>query len=251
MSELQNEPTTGEPNEELQTQHQDETSNLSELEKKEADIQKLKGQWGSEKADMMRAQRDLENKIATLEGRVTEQSTLLTSQQEPAADPFALTEEQQEDFNNNPALMAEYFRSVTDARVEQAMGAVFDTLKARDEYVDTSMNNVRSLAESIKKEFDPELLPWKGAIADLRKNDKLSKLDDETLVEIAKSTGVQPAMEWRGGAGGQRQRTATEKPRAFDPNSAEGRVVMQLERGDTAQAEALWKRMEERRVQNA
>jgi hypothetical protein len=252
MSDLQADPATGESTEGLATQPTIE-SLTAQLEQKENDIQTLKGQWGSKNADQQKVQRELETKLANLDGRVNEQTSFLNSQRTPEVDPYLLTDEQKESFNNDPASMVEHFRKVSDAKtsdaIEEAMGKVFATLKARDEYVDTSLSNARSLAEEVKAENDPELAPYRTAIAELRKNETFATLDDKMLMEIAKSQGTEPAMEWRGDAGGQRQREVQKTAVEFDPTSAQGRMVLQMENGNTANAEALWNRMEARRIQ--
>ena len=127
----------------------------------------------------------------------------------------------------------------------ETLGAAFT---ARDTYLDTSLENVRSLAEYVKRETNPELIPWKEAIAELKQNEAFAKLDDTTLIEIAKSKGTAPAMEYRGDAGGQRQRAVVDKVQPFNPNSQQGKLILSMEHGNVTKAEALWAAMETKRI---
>jgi hypothetical protein len=247
MSELQDDPTKGEPTEELENQPSVEDLQ-AQLAQKEDDIQKLKGSFGSKNDASQREIRELETKFATLEGRVTEQNTFLTANKEPEANPYALTDEQTEDFNNNPAKMAEYFRKVSDAKEEKLIGTFGAALQARDTYLDTSLDNVRSRMDAVKNETDPETVPWREAIAELRKNEAFAGLDDKVLIEFAKSKGTEPSMQYKGDAGGQRQRAVVEKVQPFNPNSKQGQLVLAAEKGNMEKAEALWSRMEAKRI---
>jgi hypothetical protein len=179
---------------------------------------------------------------------VTEQSTLLTANKEPEADPYDLSEEQTEHFNNNPAAMLEYVKKVSDAREEKLMGTLGAAFKARDTYLDTSLDNVRSLAEAVKRETDPELLPWKEAIEELKQTEAFADLPNATLIEIAKSKGTAPAMQYKGDAGGQRQRATVEKAQPFNPDSKQGRLVLAMNGGSIEKSEVHWKLMEAKRI---
>jgi hypothetical protein len=199
----------------------------AQLEQKEQDIQKLKGHWGSKHQELM-------EKIARLEGRVDERETH-NSQREPEKDPFDLTEDDIERINNNPAEVVKLFKDAT----QKQMSAFVEALKARDEYYDSSIRETRTIAERVKKELDPERLPWKETISDLRKNEKLATLDDDTLIEIAKMQGKGPSMEYRGAAGGQVTRSA-QKAAAFDPNSERGQAFMLVAGGDQEKAKKYY-----------
>lgn len=234
MSDLYDEPEQGETTEELDTE---DVGSLKEaLSRKEQDIQKLKGHWGSEKQELMKSQQMLQQKLAELEGRVGEQRELFNSSREPEKDPFELTEDRIEEFNNNPAKITEFVKEYTESRLKTLVEAV----TARDQYYETSIQNTRGLVENVKKEFDPERQAWRDSINELRKNEKLARLDDDTLIEIAKTTGKAPAMEYRGSAGGGVQRESAHKAVAFDPNRQDCMIFLQVAGGNQEKAKTMW-----------
>jgi len=240
MSDLQDDPVTEERNEELGEVDADTLK--AQLEQKEQDIQKLKGHWGQEKSEMMKELQALRQKQAELEGRVGEQRELITSsRKEPERDPYDLTDEQVEEFNNNPAGMVKYFKGVQ----ERQMSMIVDALKARDEYFNGTLNETRGQIEARLKALDPETLAWKDTLDELRKNGVLARLDDKTLIEVAKATGKKPAMEYRGAAGGGGQRAQAPKARAFDPdNNGECQQWLMLWEGNVEQAKKTWEKRE-------
>jgi hypothetical protein len=209
----------------------------AQLEQKEQDIQKLKGRWGSERQELV-------ERLAKLEGRVEERDAYSNSRKEPEKDPFDLTEEDVERINNNPAEVVKLFKEAS----QKQMSAFVEALKARDEYYDSSLRETRTIAERVKKELDPERLPWKDTISDLRKNEKLATLDDDTLIEIAKMQGKGPSMEYRGAAGGQVTRSA-QKTAAFDPNSERGQAFMLVAGGDQEKAKKYYESWARKQVQ--
>ena len=234
MSELHEDPEMDEQTEELDGMDADALR--TQIEQKEQDIQKLKGHWGNEKSEMMKAQRALEQKLSELEGRVGEQRELFNSRKEPEKDPFELTEDMTEEFNNNPSKIAEYNKGY----IQSQMKLMVDAITARDQYYENSISNTRGLVENVKKEFDPDRLAWKESIDELRKNEKLSKLDDETLIEIAKTQGKAPAMEYRGSSGGGGTRQAGVKAVAWDESRPDCSTFIQVAGGDVEKAKKWW-----------
>jgi hypothetical protein len=237
MSEPYDDPATDERQEGLE-EEVDVEALKAQLEQKEQDIQKLKGHWGSEKQQLV-------ERLAKLEGRVEERDAYSNSQREPEKDPFDLTEEDVERINNNPAEVVKLFKAAS----QKQMSAFVDALKARDEYYDSSLRETRSLAERVKKELDPERLPWKDTISELRKNEKLAQLDDDTLIEVAKMQGKGPAMEYRGAAGGGVNRGQQQKVAAFDPSSERGRAFLAVAQGDIEKAKKFYDSWARKQVQ--
>jgi len=235
MSEPYTDPEVDDRNEGLENEVDVETLK-EEIARKEQDIQKLKGQWGSKHQELM-------EKIARLEGRVDEREAS-NSRKEPEKDPFDLTEEDVERINNNPAEVVKLFKQAS----QKQMNAFVEALKARDEYYDSSLRETRTIAERVKKELDPERLPWKDTISELRKNEKLATLDDDTLIEIAKMQGKGPSMEYRGAAGGQVTRSA-QKTAAFDPSSERGQAFMLVAGGDQEKAKKYYESWARKQVQ--
>jgi hypothetical protein len=213
----------------------------AQLEQKEQDIQKLKGRWGSER-------QELTERLAKLEGRVEERDVYSNSQRQPEKDPRKLTEEEIESFNNNPSDMWERMYELMETREQQRMSAIAEALKARDDYEESRHREVVSTVQLLKKEVDPELMPWKEAIGDLRKDESLAKLDDETLIAIAKKMGKGPAMEYRGSAGGGVTRSGGQKAVPFNPNSPECRVFIDVAQGDVERAKKWWESRQRKQV---
>lgn len=234
MSDLQDDLETDEQTEELG----DDVETLkAALVAKEQDIQKLKGQFGSKHSEDIQARRALEQKLAELEGRVGEQRELFNSRSAKEDDPFELTEEKIEEFNNNPSAIIEYNKNYLENRLKMLVDAV----TARDQYYESSIQNTRGLVEGVRKEFDPERLAWKDSLDELKKNEKLAKLDDDILIEIAKTQGKAPMMEYKGGAGGGTQREAAHKPIAFDPeNRQDCELFLKVANGDMTKAKKMW-----------
>jgi hypothetical protein len=236
MSEPYDDPATDERQEGLE-EEVDVEALKAQLEQKEQDIQKLKGHWGSKHQELM-------EKIARLEGRVDERESH-NSQRQPEKDPFDLTEEDVERINNNPAEVVKLFKDAS----QKQMSAFVEALKARDEYYDSSLRETRTIAERVKKELDPERLPWKDTISELRKNEKLANLDDDTLIEVAKTMGKGPAMEYRGSAGGGVSRSSGQKPSAFDPNTPRGQAMLMVAGGDVEKAKKYYDSWARKQVQ--
>lgn len=242
MSDLRNDPEMDDQSDELDPNDVDALR--SELDKKEQDIQKLKGHWGAEKSELLQAQRMLEQKVAQLEGRVGEQRELFNSSRAPEKDPFELDEERIEEFNNNPAKITEFVKEYTESRLK----VLVDAVTARDQYYESSIQNTRGMVEDVKREFDPDRMAWRDSIEELRKNERLAKLDDEILIEIAKTQGKAPAMEYRGAAGGGAHRAQSYKPIAFDPERQDCNIFLQVAGGNVEKAKRMWENSQNKKA---
>jgi hypothetical protein len=236
MSELHPDPNEGDQNEEPTVEELQQ-----QLADKEQDINYLKGKWGEEKSGLMSDLKSLNDRQSEVEGRVKEQRDLLDrSNQEPAVDPFELTEEALDDIRDDPTKIVSMLRDTQNRTVS----VVLDALKQRDANLDQRLDKLGGSVESRFKELNPETLQWRKAIDELKeKNEAFSKLDDDTLIAIARDKEMTPSMEYRGSAGGQRQRESTEtKAKAFDPNSDDGavQIALYMAKGDLKHAEKLW-----------
>ena len=211
-----------------------------QLSKKEEDIQFLKGKWGEEKAELRKELETIKQQHNQFEGRISEQREMMSSKKEPAKDPYDFDEETIEKFQDNPVEIVNFFKErENNIRNEQAelVNLVVDALKEQKSEFQGSLSG-------IKKEIDPEIQAWKPAIQELQKNDKLANLDEQTLIEIAKMRDMKPLMDYRGAAGGQREREQQHKAKPFDPSSLAGSMLMKMFNNDRDKAEKTWKRAE-------
>lgn len=240
MSELQDDRSTGidDGNEELNAEQLAE-----QLAQKEQDIQYLKGKWGEEKSQMMSEFNALKQQFAHVDGRISEQRDMMSQSKVPAKDPYELDEDTLTQFRDDPAKVIDFFKSrESELKRGQSdlVNTVLEALKERDAMYSQEFG-------SLKKEMDPEIRAWKPAIDELRQNEAFAKLDERTLIEIAKAKGSQPSMEYMGEAGGQRSRSPKEKAQPFDANSAEGNILMQM-LGNEEAAKRAWARKEQKRI---
>jgi len=219
-----------------------------QLEKKEQDIQFLKGKWGEEKSQLTQEQQALRDKVAQFEGRLEEQSNLFNKPQETETkDPFALTEDQMDEIRDDPTKVIDLLRETQTSTI----GSILAALDERDKAFLGKVDELNGSVQSRFKELDPELQQWKPAIEELRQDESLKDLDEKALIAVAKRMDMKPAMEYRGAAGGQRQHSESQqKPRAFDPNADDTatRIAMRLANDNTEHAKKLWEAAEARRL---
>lgn len=217
-----------------------------EIAKKEQDIQYLKGKWGEEKSEILKQFQALQQQQAEVNGRVSEQREMLNRDKPKAKDPYELDEETATKFRDDPVEMVKFFKEREgDLRRGQAelVDTILEALKERDGLYAQQFSG-------LKKEIDPEIRAWKPAIDELRKNEKFSKLDEETLIEIAKAKNLKPSMEYRGEAGGQRNRAGSEsKPQPWNPNSPEAVLILQMVGGNEDAAKRVWDKKESKKGQ--
>ncbi len=105
--------------------------------------------------------------------------------------------------------------------------------------------------ESKFNELDPKLQQWRPAIEELKeKNEAFKELDDEVLIAIAKEKEMKPSMEYRGEAGGQRQRSGGEdkKAREFSTALPEAQLLLKMLGGDMEKAKRAFARAEAERI---
>ena len=229
------------------TQEELDPQQLKEqLDQKERDIQFLKGKWGEEKAEL---QRELQTRLAEFDGRISEQRDMMSQKNEPQADPWELDEDTARDIADDPTKIVPLMKSRIEKALDDKIGMIVDVLRERDGAYKGEFESIKGLASSLQKELDPNIRAWKSEIDELRKNEKLASLDEETLIEIAKAKGAKPQMEYRGEAGGQRYREPQEKPRTFDSaGDSEKALLLKLSDGNQEKAKALFAKYEARRI---
>jgi len=224
---------------------------LSRWKQAEAAISHLKGEWGNQKDQIVRENQELKERLAGLEGRVDEQRTMFGSQsQQAAVDPFELDETTADAFRNDPTQIVGFFKDRLKENQEAYLNAVVGLLKDREANVAQRFQDIDGTLQTVKRVVDPEIAPWRENIDELRtKGEVFKKLDDKSLIEIAKTMGMRP-MEYRGDAGKGRHGTgeSSQSTRPFDPNSLEGQLVLKFASGDMKRAESMWKRNEARRI---
>lgn len=214
-----------------------------QLAKKEQDIQFLKGKWGEEKSQLKGEFEQLKQQLAQFDGRISEQREMMSQSKSPAKDPYELDEETLTQFRDDPAKVIDFFKGrEQELKRGQSdlVSTMLEALKERDAMYSQEFG-------SLKRGLDPEIQAWKPSIDELRQNEKFSKLDDETLIEIAKAKDLKPSMEYMGAAGGQRSRGKQEKAQPFNPNSEEGNLLMQM-LGNEEAAKRAWTRKENKRI---
>ena len=217
-----------------------------QLEQKERDIQFLKGKWGEEKAEL---QRELQTRLAEFDGRISEQREMMGRKNEPTPDPWALDEDTARDIADDPTKIVPLMKSRIEKALDEKIGMIVDVLRERDGAYKGEFESIKGLASSLKKELDPNIRAWKSEIDELRKNEKLAGLDEETLIEIAKAKGAKPNMEYRGEAGGQRYRQSQEKARTFEAaGDSEKSLLLKLANGNVEEAKKMFVRYEARRI---
>lgn len=166
-------------------QHADagDDAGVVEDDQKEAYIAKLKGKVGQINAE----NQQMRERLAALEGRVDEQRTMLSTPKEPVAttdDPYAMDEEALDTYRNDPAKLIEFSK-------QRENNLILKLQKVLEMQTQMHRNELMSLKGEIQSR-DPERQMHKQAIADLiAKNPKLKSLDEDTLIEIVKTT--QPA----------------------------------------------------------
>jgi hypothetical protein len=241
----QDEPIEGESTESMSAEQL-----RSRWEQAEKAISHLKGEWGSQKDQMIRENQELKERLAELSGRVDEQRNLFSEKtEEKKADPFELDEETADSFRNDPSQIVSFFKERLKEQENAYLDAVVGLIKDRDGQVDRRFNEFDGTLATVRRVVDPEIAPWKDAIDGLRdKSEALKKLDDKTLIEVAKTMGMQP-MAYRGAPGGRRTSQSSEaKPGAFSTDSVAGRLALRLADGDVTQAKKIFERQEKRRL---
>ena len=211
-----------------------------QLAKKEEDIQFLKGKWGEEKSKLQQEIDAIKQAQSQFQGRISEQREMMSSKKEPVKDPYEFDDDTIEDFRDHPEKIVEFFKTREEELKRgqsEIVNLVVEALKEQD-------NTYKSELTGLKREIDPELQAWKPAINELKQNDRLKSLDDETLIEIAKMRDMKPLMEYRGEVGGQRERQQAPKARPFDPDNPACQIAIQIAGGDRKAAENIWKRAE-------
>lgn len=214
-----------------------------QIAKKEEDIQFLKGKWGEEKSEMKQQLEALKSQLSQFEGRISEQREMMSSKKEPEKDPYELDEDTLSEFRDDPAKILSFFREREQAMKNdqsQLVNLISEALRERDTLFNSELG-------SIKKELDPNIQPWKPAIQELRQNEKLKRLDDETLIEIAKMRDMKPLMEYRGEVGGQRGREEKAKPQPFDVNHPHAKMLLSMFNGNKEAAKRAWDRAESKK----
>jgi len=224
---------------------------LNRWKQAEAAIAHMKGDWGNQKDQITRENQELKERLAGLEGRVDEQRTLFGSANQKAeADPFELDEATADAYRNDPTQMLGFVKERLRAQEESYLNAVVGLLHDREANVTQRFNAIDGTLQTVKRVVDPEIAPWREQIDELRtKGEVFKKLDDKSLIEIAKTMGLKP-MEYRGDAGSGRHGVGEGKQtaREFDPHSMAGQLIMRLADGDKKRAESIWKRQEARRM---
>jgi len=217
--------------------------------KKEQDIQFLKGKWGEEKSELQKSLRELQDRQAQFEGRISEQRDMMSQSKEPPKDPWELDEDTAKDIADDPAKMIPLIKQRMESAFNEKIGMIVDILKERDGAFKSELDGLKGYTEKMRKDSDPTIQAWKSEIDELRKNERLSKLDDETLIEIAKAKGAKPAMEYRGDAGGQRYRQQSEKGRTFDVLSESDKsMFIKMADGNKETAKRIFERYEAKRI---
>lgn len=246
MSDLQDDPTRegSDDGEELTAEQLKE-----QITKKEEDIQFLKGKWGEDKSELQKTIRELQERQAQFEGRISEQRDMMSRKDEPTVDPWAIDEDTAAKIADDPGMMIPLMKERMEKALDSKVGMIVDVLRERDGAYKSELEGLKGLTETIRKESDPNMRAWKSEIDELRQNEKLAKLDDETLIEIAKAKGAKPAMEYRGEAGGQRMRESAEKARSFDSLSdSDKSTFIKLSDGNLEKAKSIFQRYEARRI---
>jgi len=237
---------SGEPNESVTAEEA-----LNRWKQAEEAISHLKGEWGNQKDQIVRENQELKERLAGIEGRVEEQRNLFGQQtQTVEPDPFELDEDTADSFRNDPTQMLSLVKKQMEAQQEAYINAVVGLLRDREASTEEKFQSINGTLQTVKRVVDPEIAPWRDNIDELRsKNETLQKLDDKTLIEIAKTMGLKP-MQYRGDAGGGRRSGGSEeaKPQEFNPNSPEGQLILRLADGDMKVAASVWKRREQRRI---
>jgi len=220
-----------------------------ELRQKEQDIQFLKGRWGEKNAQQEKELQDLRTQVSELGGRVNEQRELFDRSKatETTVDPFELSEDQMDEIRDDPTKVIDLIRNTQSS----TLSAVLNALKERDNAFGGRFDELSNTVQSRFKELDPELQQWRQPIDELRQDEALKDLPDETLIAVAKRMDMEPAMEYRGAAGGQRQHSDSKpKPREFNPDADDmaTRIAIQLANGNMEHAKKLWEDAESRRT---
>jgi hypothetical protein len=218
--------------------------------KKEQDIQFLKGKWGEEKSELQRSLRELQDRQAQFEGRISEQRDMMSQTKEPEREILPWDDEDfKKDVADEPYKMGPVLDERLDRKLDAKISMLVDILKERDGAFQSELDGLKGFTEKMRKETDPTIQAWKSEIDELRKNEKLANLDDETLIEIAKAKGAKPAMEYRGDAGGQRYRQQSDKARTFDalPDSDKSMFIRMAD-GNNETAKRIFERYEAKRI---
>ena len=177
------------------------------------------GDLGSKLSELTARYDQSQAEVAELRGRLDEQSKHISpgANSEPEPDPYALSEEQLDEFNNEPARLVALLQQERLARqeAERALKGQIGT------YMDTVLDNVEERFGSVDQRLEassPEMLPWREAIAELKKNPALAELPDATLKAIAEEKGMAPDYKFQGLAGGPRPPTpAQDKAKTVTP----------------------------------
>ena len=190
--------TTPTPEEEAEAAATQEESGRIEAEaaQREEAIQHFKGKLGEEVAE----RRKLESKLAELEGRLTEQSSLLAqgqSQQEQV-DPYAVGEDEADEIRNDPVLVLGKIRQGQALLLETLQSQIVDLLTSRGQQDDARFSE---LSQKLV-EFNPEHQAWKPVLEKLREEEVFKDLETDVLIAIAQEMGMKPAYENRGSPGG-------------------------------------------------
>lgn len=218
-----------------------------QLDQKEQDIQFLKGKWGEEKAELQQRYEQMQQQLAEFNGRMSEQRDMMS--QKPQVDPWELDEATSRDIADDPTKIVPLMKERIQSALDEKIGMIVDVLRERDGAYKGELDSIKGLTSSLQKELDPNIRAWKSEIDELRKNEKLANLDEDTLIEIAKAKGAKPQMEYRGEAGGQRYRETKEKARTFDSaGDSEKSLLLKLADGNEEKAKQIFEKYEARRI---
>lgn len=173
---------------------QEAEKQLEATEKRRVDGQRFITQLQDEAKQEREKTRALEEKVAQLTGRMDQ---ITATPDTPAPDPYELTDEQQELFNNDPAQIIRYLGQKQDEQNIGLQQVFVDVLQKRDAALDERLAQIVTKLEG----QSPERLAWEPAISELRKNEECAGMDDATLIAMAKVMGKEPDYQYRGGPG--------------------------------------------------
>lgn len=222
-------------------------------EQRETYIDELKGKVGelnSKYADLTARHDQSVAEMSELKGRLDEQSRHISPEEgseDEAKDPWEYSEEQLDEFNEEPSKFIALLRQEREARVLDAKNLQVNIGR----YLDANNDALEERFGSLDKKFEatsPEMLPWRTAIDELKQNEKFSKLDDDTLKAIAEEKGMSPDYTYQGSPGGQRPRGLEQKARTFssDDKSTMMAQFLNMTGNDTEKAKKMVDRYVER-----
>ena len=207
------------------------TALQGQIASQEAIIQQLKGTNG-----------ELLAKFSSIEQRLAGEQR--REPEEPEVDPYEFDEEKLDVFRSDPA---ELVRLVKDAETrmrgtqDELLTQIVQLLDTRDGAFTRSFTDV----DKRLRQNDPELLPWRDAIAKLREKPASKDFQDEQLIALAQELGMKPAYQFMGGpsargpapggGGGSGKPTSAQRDATYQK-------FLLMSRGNAEKAEKLTKR---------